>query len=68
MTDDARERLEMELEDCNERILGYEKDIRRCLDRDLSWRHPTVVTHRSRLAVALAERAMLERLLGRGGR
>ncbi len=58
----ARERLVMALDDSRDLVDLRTQDIRRCLEHGLAWEHPTVRTHRARLAAALADVQMLELL------
>jgi hypothetical protein len=61
---EVAERLQLEIHDCEERVTRSIADIKRCLKQGLAWRHASVVTHRARLAAALAELDMLELLIG----
>lgn len=59
---DADERLAMELEDARAAVERRVADVQRLLDSGNAWRHPLVVTARSRLAFALGEVQQLELL------
>ena len=65
MNDDpaiARERLAMTLDDSRALVAVRVLELRRCLDRGLSWGHETVRTARARLVAALADVQVLELL------
>ena len=57
---EVRERLQLAESDCRERIERSKADIARCLRQGLAWAHPNVITHRARLAAALAELELIQ--------
>lgn len=61
---DIRSRLELHLDDAQNKVARAEADLLRCLDKNLAWTHPNVVTHRARLLAARAECDLIVRLLG----